>query len=124
MEARTALTTWRWKQALFAVLAIGAVAGVGYLNNAANRDEGAEKRYLKDHPLTDAQVAANNHFSACWQYRHASPLFLPERQRNQMLRAEQCFLDERDDPRYADATYPWNPDAPQPWKQAAPRAGK
>ena len=69
------------------MLAIGAVAGVGYLNSAANRDEGAERRYLKDHPLTDAQVAANNHFSACWQYRRASPLFLPERQRSQMLRA-------------------------------------
>jgi hypothetical protein len=120
MEARMALASRRWRQVLFALLAIGAAGVVVYLNDAANKDEGAEKRYLKEHPLTDEQVAANNHFSTCWQYRNASPLVLPEKQRSRMLRAENCFLDERDDPRYQFATYPWNPDAPQPWKQAKP----
>jgi hypothetical protein len=30
-----------------------------------------------------------------------------------------CHDDNRDDPRYDDATYPWNANAPQPWKARA-----
>ena len=108
----------RAPRSLFAVLAIGLVSFVAYANDAVRKDEQAKKRYLEEHPLTERQVAANNHFGACWQYRNASSYVLSEKQRNMMLRAENCYLDERDDPRYGDATYPWNRDAPQPWQQA------
>jgi hypothetical protein len=112
----------RLRRLLFAFLAIGLVSFVAYADNMAGKDEQAKKLYLEEHPLTEKQIAANNHFGACWQYRHASPYVLSEKRRNMMLRAEKCYLDERDDPRYDDATYPWNRDAPQPWRQAAPRA--
>jgi len=108
----------RAPRSLFAVLAIGLVSFVAYANDAVRKDEQAKKRYLEEHPLTERQVAANNHFGACWQYRNASSYVLSEKQRNMMLRAENCYLDERDDPRYEDATYPWNRDAPKPWQQA------
>jgi hypothetical protein len=29
-------------------------------------------------------------------------------------RAEKCYFDEREDPRYEDATYPCNREAPEP----------
>ena len=32
-------------------------------------------------------------------------------------RAEKCYFDEREDPRYKDATYPWNREAPEPWAE-------
>ena len=99
------------------MLVIGAVCLISYANQAAKRDEEAEKEYLKWHPLTEKQVTANTHFSACWHYRNASHLVLSEKQRNTLLRAEKCYLDEREDPRYGDATYPWNRDAPQPWRE-------
>lgn len=107
---------FRRRRMLFAALAIGAVSLVVYLNETANREEEAEKQYLQTHPLTEKQVTANAHFDACWQYRNASSFILSEKQRNMLLRAEKCYLDEQQDPRYADATYPWNRDAPQPWK--------
>lgn len=106
----------RWRRMLFATLAIGAVGFIAYANQAAEKDEEAEKQYLKMHPLTKKQLAANAHFEACWQYRNASSFILPEKQRNMLLRAEKCYLDERQDPHYEYATYPWNRDAPQPWK--------
>jgi hypothetical protein len=106
----------RLRRLLFAVLAIALVSIVAYANDAARKDEQAKKRYLKEHPLTERQVAANDHFGACWQYRNASSYVLSEKQRTMMLRAENCYLDEHDDPRYGDATYPWNRDAPQPWQ--------
>jgi len=90
---------------------------IAYANQAAKKDEQAEKDYLKQHPLTEKQVAANAHFSACWHYRNASRIVLTEKQRNMLLRAEKCYFDERADPRYGDATYPWNHDAPAPWEE-------
>jgi len=104
-----------WRRALLTMLAIGAAGLVAYANQTAKRDEEAEKQYLKRHPLTEKQVAANAHFSACWHYRNASHIVLTEKQRNMLLRAEKCYFDERQDPRYGDATYPWNQEAPQPW---------
>lgn len=98
------------------MLAIGAVGLIAYANQAAKSDEEAEEQYLKLHPLNEKQVAANAHFSACWHYRNASHIVLTEKQRNMLLRAEKCYFDEREDPRYGDATYPWNHAAPQPWK--------
>jgi len=106
-----------WRRASLTLLVIGAVGLVAYANHAAQRDEDAEQDYLKRHPLTEKQVAANAHFSACWHYRNASHIVLTEKQRNMLLRAEKCYFDERKDPRYGDATYPWNHAAPQPWKE-------
>jgi hypothetical protein len=104
-----------WRRALLTMLAISGVGLVAYANHAAQRYEDAEQDYLKRHPLTGQQAAANAHFSACWHYRNASHIVLTEKQRNMLLRAEQCYFDERKDPRYGDATYPWNHEAPQPW---------
>lgn len=106
---------------LFAMLMIAAAGFVAYLDEAARQDEEAEKQYLKEHPLTEKQVAANAHFSACWQYRNASSFILSEKQRNMLLRAEKCYLNEQQNPHYENATYPWNQDAPQPWKGAKAR---
>jgi len=103
-----------WRRASLTLLVFGAVGLVAYANHAAQRDEDAEQNYLKRHPLTEKQVAANAHFSACWHYRNASHIVLTEKQRNMLLRAEKCYFDERKDPRYGDATYPWNHEAPQP----------
>lgn len=100
---------------MLVLLTIGAVGFVAYANQTAKRELEAEKEYLKLHPLTEKQVAANDHFSACWHYRNASHVVLTEKQRNMLLRAEKCYFDERKDPRYGDATYPWNKDAPPPW---------
>ena len=80
-----------------------------------------EQNYVTRHPLTAKQVAANAHFSACWHYRNASHIVLTEKQRNMLLRAEKCYFDEREDPRYGDATYPWNHEAPQPWNTTKTR---
>ena len=102
---------------LLTTLAIGTVGLIAYANQAAKKDEQAEKQYLKQHPLTEKQVAANTHFSACWHYRNASRIVLTEKQRNMLLHAEKCYFDEREDPRYGDATYPWNHEASQPWKE-------
>ena len=99
------------------MLAIVVVGLVAYANHAAQKDEDAEKAYLKRHPLSERQAAANAHFSACWHYRNASRIVLTEKQRNMLLRAEKCYFDERKDPRYRDATYPWNQDAPPPWRE-------
>jgi hypothetical protein len=110
-----ASTSIFWRRALLAMLAIGAVGLVAYANQTAERSLETENDYLKRHPLTAKQVAANAHFSACWHYRNASHIVLTEKQRNTLLRAEKCYFDERKDPRYGDATYPWNHDAPQPW---------
>jgi hypothetical protein len=106
-----------WRRALLTMLAIGAVGLVAYANRAADRELETENDYLKQHPLTEKQVAANAHFSACWHYRNASRIVLTEKQRNMLLRAEKCYFDEREDPRYGDATYPWNHEAPQPWTE-------
>ncbi len=106
-----------WRRASLTLLVFGAVGLVVYANHAAQRDEDAEQNYLKRHPLTEKQVAANAHFSACWHYRNASRIVLTEKQRNMLLRAEKCYFDEREDPRYGDATYPWNHEAPQPWEE-------
>lgn len=99
------------------MLAIGVICLVAYANQSAERSLETEHAYLKRHPLTAKQVAANAHFSACWHYRNASHIVLTEKQRNMLLRAEKCYFDERKDPRYGDATYPWNHEAPQPWKE-------
>lgn len=112
------------KRALLALLAIGAVAFIAYANQAAERDEEVEKDYLKRHPLTEKQAAANAHFSACWHYRNATHIVLTEKQRNMLLRAEKCYFDEQEYPRYGDATYPWNHEAPQPWHCGASQAGQ
>ena len=32
-------------------------------------------------------------------------------------RAGKCYFDEREDPRYEDATYPCNREAPEPWAE-------
>jgi hypothetical protein len=111
-----ASTSIFWRRALLALLATGAVGLVAYANQAARKDEEAEEQYLERHPLTEKQLAANAHFSACWHYRNASHIVLTEKQRNMLLRAEKCYFDERADPRYGDATYPWNHEAPQPWE--------
>jgi hypothetical protein len=110
-----------WRRVLLAMLMIGTAGLVAYADQAAQKDEQAEKDYLKRHPLTEKQVAANAHFSACWHYGNASHLVLSERQRNMLLRAEKCYFDEREDPRYGNATYPWNRDAPQLWKETKAR---
>lgn len=106
-----------WRRALPTMLTICAVGLVAYANQAAKRELETEQQYLKRHPLTEKQVAANAHFSACWHYRNASHIVLTEKQRNMLLRAEKCYFDERKDPRYGDATYPWNHEAPQPWEE-------
>jgi hypothetical protein len=106
-----------WRRALLTMLVVGAVGAIAYANRAAERELETEKAYLERHPLTEKQVAANAHFSACWHYRNASHIVLTEKQRNMLLRAEKCYFDEREDPRYGDATYPWNHEAPQPWKE-------
>jgi hypothetical protein len=102
---------------LLTTLAIGTVGLIAYANQAAKKDEQAEKQYLKQHPLTEKQITANAHFSACWHYRNASRIVLTEKQRNMLLRAEKCYFDEREDPRYSDATFPWNHEAPEPWEE-------
>jgi len=102
---------------LLTTLAIGTVGLIAYANQAAKKDEQAEKQYLKQHPLTEKQITANAHFSTCWHYRNASRIVLTEKQRNMLLRAEKCYFDEREDPRYGDATYPWNHEAPGPWEK-------
>lgn len=103
------------------MLAIGAIGLIAYANQSAETSLETEQAYLKRHPLTAKQTAANAHFSACWRYRNASHIVLTEKQRNMLLRAEKCYFDERKDPRYGDATYPWNHEAPQPWiKTTAP----
>lgn len=125
MTPRNGASTYRfWRWAILALLAIGAVGLVAYADHAAQRDEQAEQDYLKRHPLTERQVAANAHFSACWHYRNASQIVLTEKQRNMLLRAEKCYFDERADPRYGDATYPWNHEAPEPWDESKASAGR
>ena len=107
-----------WRRASLTMLAIGAVGLVAYANQTATTELAVENAYLEKHPLTQKQVAANAHFSACWHYRNASHIVLTEKQRNMLLRAEKCYFDERKDPRYGDATFPWNHEAPQPWEES------
>lgn len=102
------------RRALLAMLGFGAIGLIAYANQSAETSLETEQSYLKQHPLTAQQAAANAHFSACWHYRNASHIMLTEKQRNMLLRAEKCYFDERKDPRYGDATYPWNHEAPRP----------
>lgn len=80
------------------MLVIAAIGLVAYANQAAKRELETEKDYLKRHPLTPTQAAANAHFSACWHYRNASHIVLTEKQRNMLLQAEKCYFNERKDP--------------------------
>ncbi len=112
-----------WRRASLLLFTIGVVGLVVYANQTAKRELETEQQYLKRHPLTAKQVAANAHFSACWHYRNASRIVLTEKQRNMLLRAEQCYFDERKDPRYGDATYPWNHEASETWKRRPVRPG-
>jgi len=82
----------------------------------AKKEHEAEEQYLKEHPLTAKQVATNKHFNTCYQYRNMSRTVWSETQKYYSLLGEGCYSDDRDDPRYGDATYPWNANAPQPWK--------
>lgn len=62
------------------MLAIGAIGLIAYANQSAETSLETEQAYLKRHPLTAKQTAANAHFSACWRYRNASHIVLTEKQ--------------------------------------------
>jgi hypothetical protein len=81
----------------------------------AKQEDEAKEEYLRSHPLTEHQQAANKHFNTCYQYCHKSAYVWSERQKYYSLLGEGCYSDDRDDPRYPDATYPWNANAPRPW---------
>jgi hypothetical protein len=98
------------------VILLGIIWFVVAAVTGSQKDEQAEKDYLQAHPLTDKQLAANKHFSDCWNFRHASSAAMSEKQRALLLSIEGCHSDDRDDPRYEDASYPYNANAPQPWK--------
>jgi hypothetical protein len=104
----------RWP--IYAVLIAGTISFVIFADHQAKQDQDAEATYLKGHPPTDKQLAANKHFNTCWQYRHAPASVWSDKQRRMMIDAEGCYSDDRDDPRYNDASYPWNANAPTPWK--------
>jgi hypothetical protein len=82
----------------------------------AKKDEAAKQKYLNEHPLTSRQTAANEHFLTCWKYNRMPSSVWSDNQRRMMLSSEGCYSDDRDDPRYGEATYPYNGNAPQPWK--------
>lgn len=110
---------WGLRHPRWAVALLGIGVFIIYANYAANQNKIAEQKYLAAHPLTDKQIAANDHFTKCYQYRHASSSSLSENQRALILAMEGCHPDDRDDPRYDDASYPWNANAPHPWDQAS-----
>ena len=82
----------------------------------AKQEEAAKEKYYLEHPKTAAQVRADGHFNTCWQYRNTPTSVWSDNQKEMMLGMEGCYEDDRDDPFYRDATYPWNANAPQPWK--------
>jgi hypothetical protein len=100
----------------FILAAAGILWFVGYSNDQAKKENAARDEYLAAHPLTLKQISANKHFSDCWGFSHASSRDISENQRKMWLGIEGCYDDSRDDPRYSDASYPWNANAPHPWK--------
>jgi hypothetical protein len=106
------------KWLIYLLLGGGLAWFVQYSNDEAKKEDGARQTYLKEHPTTQKQAAADAHFSKCSRYRATPTSVWSDNQRNMMLGAEGCYSDDRDDPQYLDATYPWNASAPQPWKAA------
>ncbi len=98
-----------------AAILIGLAIFIRIADEDAASDSAAEKQYYLDHPKTAVQQAADDHFLNCVNYRNTSHSVWSDKQRALMLAIEGCFSDDHDDPRYSDATYPWNAYAPHPW---------
>lgn len=107
------------KRVIISALIVGFVIFVIYSDYTDKQEKEAEQQYLNEHPLTETQLAANKHFNTCWQYAHMPSSVWSDQQRNTMLAVEGCHSDDRDDPRYGEATYPWNANAPHPWNDGS-----
>ena len=101
------------------IVGAGLLVGLAIFIRVADEDAAseakAEKQYYLDHPKTAAQEAADKHFLKCSTYQSTPHSVWSDKQKTFMLAEEGCYSDDRDDPRYGDATYPWNADAPHPW---------
>lgn len=93
------------KGLIFICLLLIAVNIVLNMQDAAKEKEQAEQKCLSEQPLNPKQLAARNHFSTCWKYRHTPSSVWSDNQRNLMLLGEGCHRDDRDDPRYGDADW-------------------
>jgi hypothetical protein len=93
---------------IFAIIVFLAVAKAwDVIAEKDKREEAAREFYLRN-LASPQQRAANEHFSKCAQYRRTSSAVWSERQKYYALLGEGCHSDDRDDPRYPEATYPWN----------------
>src|SRR5580692_10336602 len=97
-----------FRRTLGLALLVGLLAFITYSHKEDQREKEAEENYYKAHPLTEKQETANKHFNTCYQYRHTPTSVWSDNQRKMMLLGEACYPDDRDDPRYGDATYPYN----------------
>jgi len=95
-------------------LAVGAVGFVWYSLNKPSEGAVAEERWRNTHGYSAQQLAANAHFNKCAQYRNTSSRVWSDQQKYYALLGEGCRSDDRDDPHYAEATYPWN--EYKPWE--------
>ncbi len=100
----------RWL--IFAGIALSFAMAAGQVET--DRKQLTKENYYREHPLTPAQIAANQHFVLCWQYRNTPHSVWPDHARETMLAFEGCYSDDRDDPRISAAAYPWNESAPHP----------
>lgn len=109
---------------------VGALVGIllflsigGWLNYRTQQEHDKEAAYWAAHPLTPMQKAANDHFVRCGQIRSLpsglNSGIISERQKAALLALEGCYPDDRDDPRSAEATYPWNGSLVAPWDLAS-----
>lgn len=93
---------------IFGVIVFLAAAKIwDVLAEKDKREEAAREFYFRN-LASPQQLAANEHFNKCAQYRHTSSTVWSERQKHYALVGEGCYSDDRDDPRYREATYPWN----------------
>jgi type II secretory pathway component PulL len=76
-------------------------------------DAAAQEFYMRN-VATPEQKAANAHFNKCAQYRARGSAYWSDQQKYYALLGEGCHSDDRDDPRYPDATYPYNNLKPWP----------
>lgn len=113
--APTARQPWTTGDRLALALVLGIAAVVSAAWIGGERDQTNEAAYLDAHPVA---ARANAHFSACAVARDEM-----SRKDDPVMagigdfgwRLERCYRNNFDDPRYWDATWPWNSSLPRPW---------
>jgi hypothetical protein len=90
------------------VIVLGALKLYDTTDCKSKQEKMTEDQWRMEHGYSPQQLAANEHFNKCAQYRRTPLSVWSERQKYYALLGEGCYSDDRDDPRYPEATYPWN----------------